>query len=101
MSCYFSLATKSCPTLCDPVHCSLPGPSVPRISQARKLEWFPFPSPGDLPDPGREPTSSVLADGFFTTEPLGKPNMSIFNIFIHYSGDCWTLGCFQFGKKQK
>ena len=31
---------------------------------------LPFPSPGDLPDPGIEPaspTSSALAGGFFTT----------------------------------
>ena len=35
-----------------------------------------FPSPGDLPNPGIEPESPVspaLADGVFTTEPLGKP----------------------------
>ena len=32
-----------------------------------------FPSPGDLHDPGIEPMSPALADGFFTTEPPGKP----------------------------
>ena len=30
---------------------------------------LPFPSPGDLPDPGIEPMSPVLAGGFFTTGP--------------------------------
>ena len=30
---------------------------------------LPFPSPGDLPDPGIEPGSPALAGGFFTTEP--------------------------------
>ena len=30
-------------------------------------------SPGQLPDPRAEPVSLALADGFFTTEPLGKP----------------------------
>ena len=34
---------------------------------------LPFPSPGDLPDPGIEPMSSALAGVFFTTEPTGKP----------------------------
>ena len=34
---------------------------------------LPFPSPGDLPNPGIELTSPVLAGGFFTTEPPGKP----------------------------
>ena len=34
---------------------------------------LPFLSPGGrLPDPGIEPASPVLADGFFTTEPPGK-----------------------------
>ena len=35
-----------------------------------------FPSPGDLPNPGTEPTSPespALASRFFTTAPLGKP----------------------------
>ena len=30
-------------------------------------------SPGDLPNPGTEPTSPVLVGGFCTTEPSGKP----------------------------
>ena len=33
------LVSQSCPTLCDPMDCSLPGSSVRRISQARKLKW--------------------------------------------------------------
>ena len=36
---------------------------------------FPFPPPGDLPDPGTEPVSPALAGGFFTTEPPGKPKI--------------------------
>ena len=35
---------------------------------------LPFPSPGDLPDPGIKLTSSELASGFFTTDPPGKPS---------------------------
>ena len=42
----------------------------PRQEYQRGL---PFPSPGDLPDPGVERTSLALVDGFFTTEPLRKP----------------------------
>ena len=34
---------------------------------------LPFPSPGDLPDPGIQHASPALAGGFFTTEPHGKP----------------------------
>ena len=30
---------QSCPTLCDPVDCSLPGSSIHGIFQAKVLEW--------------------------------------------------------------
>jgi len=53
--------------------CSLPGSFVHGISQARILEWLPFPSPGELPNPGIKTVSPALAGGFFTTEPHGKP----------------------------
>ena len=36
------LVTQSCPTLCDPMDCSLPGSSVHGILQARILEWVAF-----------------------------------------------------------
>ena len=47
-------------TLFDPMDCSQPGSPVHGISQARILEWVPFPSPGDLPDPGIRPGSPAL-----------------------------------------
>ena len=34
-----SEVTQSCPTLCDPMNCSLPGSSLHGIFQARVLEW--------------------------------------------------------------
>ena len=44
---------------------------------SRQQYWsgLPFPSPGDLPDPGIEPTSPslALAGRFFTAEPPRKP----------------------------
>ena len=67
------LVAKSYPTLCNPMHCSLPDSSVRGIFQARILEWLPFPSPRDLPNPGIKTTSPALADRFFTTESPGKP----------------------------
>ena len=50
----------------------------------RQEYWsgLPFPSPGDLPDPGVKPASLVslaLAGEFFTTEPLGKPLLRLHN----------------------
>ena len=37
--CAVCLVTQSCPTLGDPMDCSLPGSSVHGILQARILEW--------------------------------------------------------------
>ena len=44
---------------------------------SRQEYWsgLPFPSPGDLPGPGIEPTSPTLTGRFFTTEPPGKPHI--------------------------
>ena len=47
---------------------SLPDSSVHGIFQTRILEWLPFPSPGDLPNPGIKPVSPELSGGFFTAE---------------------------------
>ena len=49
---------------------------------------------GDLPDPGIEPTSpvaSVLAGGFFTSEPSGKPSLQLPAISIFL----FIFGCFE------
>ena len=45
------LVTRSCPTLCNPMDCSLPGPSLHGIFQARILEWvaITFSSGSSLP----------------------------------------------------
>ena len=47
----------------------------------RQEYWsaWPSPSPEGLPDPGIEPASPVLAGGFFTTEPPGKPSSEALN----------------------
>ena len=43
-----SEVVQSCPTLSDPMDCSLPGSSVYGIFQARVLEWLAVPSPDHL-----------------------------------------------------
>ena len=35
--------TQLCPTLCNPLYCSLPGSAVHGILQARMLEWVAIP----------------------------------------------------------
>ena len=44
---------------------------------------LPFSSPGDLPDPGIEPTSLALAGGFFTTELRGNPMYIFIYVYMH------------------
>ena len=36
---YAAKLLQLCPTLCDPIDGSLPGSAIPRILQARTLEW--------------------------------------------------------------
>ena len=57
------------------VACQAPQP----MEFSRQEYWggLPFPTPGDLPDPGIKPVSPALADGFFTTVPPGKPTEAI------------------------
>ena len=62
--------TQSCPTL-QP-HESYVAHHAPLPMEFSQQEFWsgsPFPSPGDLPNPGIEPMSPALAGGFFTTDP--------------------------------
>ena len=48
---------------------------VPLSMEFPRQEYWsglPFPSPGDLPDPGIKPESGGLAGGFFITKLPGK-----------------------------
>ena len=47
----------------------------PSMGFSRQEYWsgLPFPSPGDLPDPGIEPGSPSLRADTLTSEPPGKP----------------------------
>ena len=49
-----SEVAQSCPTLRDPMDCSLPRSSVDGILQARVLEWVAISFSKDLTDPGIE-----------------------------------------------
>ena len=71
--CVCVLVTQSCPTLCDPMDCSLPGSSVHGILQAR-ITGVGCHSllQGNLPDPGIEPKSPALQADSLPSEPPGK-----------------------------
>ena len=64
--------TLSCPTLCGPMDCSPPGPSVLGILQAEYWSGLPFPFPRDLPDPGIEPRSLTLQADSLPSKLPGK-----------------------------
>ena len=71
-----SEVAQSCPTPSDPMDCSPPGSSVLGFFRQEYWSGLPFPPPGDLPNPGIEPTSPTspeLAGGLFPTVPPGKP----------------------------
>ena len=70
LSVQFSSVAQLCPTLCDPMDCSLPGSSVHGILQQEYWSGVPFPSPGDLPDRGFRPALQVNS---LPLCHLGKP----------------------------
>ena len=53
------LVTKSCITLCDP-HGACRAPLSMKFSRQEYWSGLPFPSPGDLSDPGIELASPTL-----------------------------------------
>ena len=67
---------KSCPTLCDPMDCSPPGSSIHGIFKQEYWSRLPFPSPGNLPDPGIKPRSPALQADALPSEPPGKPSQN-------------------------
>ena len=67
--CAVCLVAQSCPTLRNPVDCSLLGSSDHGILQTRILD-LPCPPPGDLPNPGIEPTSPISQVDSLLSEPI-------------------------------
>ena len=55
-----SEVAQSCPALCDPMTVANQAPPSMAFSRQEYWSGFPFPSPGDLPDPGIEPGSPAL-----------------------------------------
>ena len=85
---------QSCLTLCDPMDHSLPGSFIHGIPFSRPEYWSgqPFPSPGDLPDPGIEPRSPALQADSLLSEALGKPNFPLAIYFTHAGvRQCYSL----------
>ena len=68
--CMLAKSLQSCPTLCNPMDCSVPGSCMHGIFQSRILECVAMPSSRGLPHLGLKPTSLIspaLAGRFLTT----------------------------------
>ena len=62
---------------------------------SRQEYWsgLPFPSPGDLPDPGIEPGSPALQADTLLSEPLGKSiRINVYNKVMNFNSlSRWNL----------
>ena len=68
---------QSCPTLCAPVDGSPPGSPIPRILQARTLEWVALPSPMHKSESEVAQSCPTLCDPMDCSPP-GSPVHGIF-----------------------
>ena len=75
-----------CQTLSDPMDVACQDPLTIGFSRQEYWSGLPLPPPGDIPNPGTEPTSvaPLLAEIFFTTEPIGKSRRRNTNIKKKY-----------------
>ena len=67
------LVAKSCLNLATPWTADCQAPLSMGFSRQEYWNGLPFPSPGDLPDPGIKPQSPALEADALTSEPPGKP----------------------------
>ena len=74
------LVARSCPTLCDPLDCSLPSSSVHGIFQARLLEWVTISSSRGSSQPRDQTRVSWTTGGFFTTWAIEEAASLTFKI---------------------
>ena len=70
------LVAQLCPTLCDPWTVARQAPLSMGFPRQEYWGGLPFPSPGDLPDPGIKPGSPTLQADSLPSEPPGKPPLN-------------------------
>ena len=73
------LPTQSCLTLCDPMECTHQPVLPMEFSRQEYWSGLPFPSPGDLPNPGIEPGSPALQADALPSEPLSVKSYPLLN----------------------
>ena len=70
---YMCVCAQSCELFVTPQTIAHQAPLSMGFPRQRYWSGLPFPSPGDLPNPGIKPASPALAGRFFTSEPPEKP----------------------------
>ena len=63
--------------LATPLTIAHQAPLSMRFSRQEYWSGLPFPSPGDLPNPGIKPRSPALQADSLPSEPPGKPTLSV------------------------
>ena len=82
LACMHAKLLQSCPTLWDPMNCSLPTGLLCLWGFLRQEYWsgLPCPPPEDLPDPGIEPVSPVA------------PALQVNSLLLSYQGSPEVTG---------
>ena len=84
-SIYLGVCAQLCQTLCDPMAVACQAPLSVKFPRQEYWSGLPFPTAGDLLDPGIElasPVSPALASIFLPLHHLGS-SFSYLNIFKH------------------
>ena len=79
---WVSEVTQSCPTLCDPMDCSLPGFSIHGIFQARILEWVAISFSRGSSQPRDRTLVSHIAGRRFTLWAIREIHLVSINYFF-------------------
>ena len=105
----YGLLAKSCLTLTTPWTVAHQAPLSIAFSRQEYWRGLPFPSPGDLPDPGIEPRSPALQADSLPTELPGKPQCisvlisqfipPLISPFAVYMFVLYTCVCFCFANR--
>ena len=69
------LVAQTCPTLCNTMDCSPPGSST----RQEYRSGLPFPSPGDLSNPGIKPGSLASQADSLPLSHQGSPKLSLYS----------------------
>ena len=91
------LVAQSCPTVCDPCGIASQAPLSTEFSRQEYRSRLPFPSPGDLPNPGTESGLVHCRQILYHLIHQGSPNEALeaskSKVFpvVMYRCESWTI----------